>query len=114
MKCLQLFFTRVKLVRLGHPARLLPQILDSALDAQVGSLFCVSRTAGTTLSFFIILLVISSHYDTMLFIYFIALASPSASFLSAFIVSLSEEFHKFCICSRRISLICILTFLSLC
>ncbi|KAJ8761742.1 hypothetical protein K2173_004551 [Erythroxylum novogranatense] len=26
---------RVKLVRLGHPARLLPQILDSALDAQV-------------------------------------------------------------------------------
>ncbi|KAL6145256.1 hypothetical protein ACLB2K_055944 [Fragaria x ananassa] len=27
--------TRVKLVRLGHPARLLPQVLDSALDAQV-------------------------------------------------------------------------------
>ncbi|XP_059298562.1 uncharacterized protein LOC132051489 [Lycium ferocissimum] len=26
---------RVKLVRLGHPARMLPQILDSALDAQV-------------------------------------------------------------------------------
>ncbi|KAJ9563871.1 LOW QUALITY PROTEIN: hypothetical protein OSB04_009031 [Centaurea solstitialis] len=26
---------RVKLVRVGHPARLLPQILDSALDAQV-------------------------------------------------------------------------------
>ncbi|XP_027350384.1 DNA-binding protein SMUBP-2 isoform X2 [Abrus precatorius] len=26
---------RVKLVRLGHPARLLPQVLDSALDAQV-------------------------------------------------------------------------------
>ncbi|GKV34672.1 hypothetical protein SLEP1_g43027 [Rubroshorea leprosula] len=25
----------VKLVRLGHPARLLPQVLDSALDAQV-------------------------------------------------------------------------------
>ena len=29
------FFIRVKLVRLGHPARLLPQVLDSALDAQV-------------------------------------------------------------------------------
>nr|XP_016441854.1 PREDICTED: DNA-binding protein SMUBP-2-like isoform X1 [Nicotiana tabacum] len=26
---------RVKLVRLGHPARMLPQVLDSALDAQV-------------------------------------------------------------------------------
>ncbi|KAF2307851.1 hypothetical protein GH714_032610 [Hevea brasiliensis] len=26
---------RIKLVRLGHPARLLPQVLDSALDAQV-------------------------------------------------------------------------------
>ncbi|RVX09616.1 DNA-binding protein SMUBP-2 [Vitis vinifera] len=26
---------RVKLVRLGHPARLLPQVLESALDAQV-------------------------------------------------------------------------------
>ncbi|GAB2221566.1 hypothetical protein Droror1_Dr00012750 [Drosera rotundifolia] len=26
---------RVKLVRLGHPARLLPQVVDSALDAQV-------------------------------------------------------------------------------
>jgi superfamily I DNA and/or RNA helicase len=26
---------KVKLVRLGHPARLLPQVLDSALDAQV-------------------------------------------------------------------------------
>ncbi|KAL6506041.1 hypothetical protein OROHE_022760 [Orobanche hederae] len=26
---------RVKLVRVGHPARLLPQVLDSALDAQV-------------------------------------------------------------------------------
>ncbi|GLJ21851.1 hypothetical protein SUGI_0408590 [Cryptomeria japonica] len=26
---------RVKLVRLGHPARLLPQVLDSALDSQV-------------------------------------------------------------------------------
>ncbi|KAK2363348.1 DNA-binding protein SMUBP-2 [Trifolium repens] len=26
---------RVKLVRIGHPARLLPQVLDSALDAQV-------------------------------------------------------------------------------
>lgn len=32
---LHLFSNRVKLVRLGHPARLLPQILDSALDAQV-------------------------------------------------------------------------------
>ncbi|KAH1194718.1 DNA-binding protein SMUBP-2 [Glycine max] len=29
------FSARVKLVRLGHPARLLPQVLDSALDAQV-------------------------------------------------------------------------------
>jgi len=29
------FCARVKLVRLGHPARLLPQVLDSALDAQV-------------------------------------------------------------------------------
>lgn len=28
-------FNRVKLVRLGHPARLLPQVLESALDAQV-------------------------------------------------------------------------------
>lgn len=28
---------RVKLVRVGHPARLLPQVLDSALDAQVNS-----------------------------------------------------------------------------
>ncbi|MCH88058.1 DNA-binding protein SMUBP-2-like, partial [Trifolium medium] len=28
-------FIRVKLVRIGHPARLLPQVLDSALDAQV-------------------------------------------------------------------------------
>jgi hypothetical protein len=28
-------FCRTKLVRLGHPARLLPQVLDSALDAQV-------------------------------------------------------------------------------
>lgn len=26
---------RVKLVRVGHPARLLPQVLESALDAQV-------------------------------------------------------------------------------
>lgn len=25
----------MKLVRLGHPARLLPQVLESALDAQV-------------------------------------------------------------------------------
>ncbi|XP_074582927.1 uncharacterized protein LOC141839147 [Curcuma longa] len=31
----RLFPFRVKLVRLGHPARLLPQVLDSALDAQV-------------------------------------------------------------------------------
>ncbi|GLT32762.1 hypothetical protein SLA2020_074050 [Shorea laevis] len=31
----QLVPHRVKLVRLGHPARLLPQVLDSALDAQV-------------------------------------------------------------------------------
>ncbi|KAK1306865.1 hypothetical protein QJS10_CPA10g00183 [Acorus calamus] len=31
----RLFPFRVKLVRVGHPARLLPQILDSALDAQV-------------------------------------------------------------------------------
>ncbi|KAG4393674.1 hypothetical protein GLYMA_03G139000v4 [Glycine max] len=29
------FSARVKLVRVGHPARLLPQVLDSALDAQV-------------------------------------------------------------------------------
>jgi len=28
-------FIRVKLVRIGHPARLLPQVVDSALDAQV-------------------------------------------------------------------------------
>jgi ATP-dependent RNA/DNA helicase IGHMBP2 len=28
---------KVKLVRMGHPARLLPQVLDSALDAQVCS-----------------------------------------------------------------------------
>lgn len=27
--------SRVKLVRVGHPARLLPQVLESALDAQV-------------------------------------------------------------------------------
>ena len=26
---------RVKLVRLGHPARLLPQVLESALDSQL-------------------------------------------------------------------------------
>ncbi|URD81660.1 DNA-binding protein [Musa troglodytarum] len=31
----RLFPFRVKLVRLGHPARLLPQVLESALDAQV-------------------------------------------------------------------------------
>lgn len=31
------FSARVKLVRVGHPARLLPQVLDSALDAQVHS-----------------------------------------------------------------------------
>ncbi|KAJ6792790.1 DNA-binding protein SMUBP-2 [Iris pallida] len=31
----RLFPYRVKLVRLGHPARLLPQVLESALDAQV-------------------------------------------------------------------------------
>ncbi|XP_019053383.1 PREDICTED: DNA-binding protein SMUBP-2 isoform X2 [Nelumbo nucifera] len=31
----RLFPHRVKLVRLGHPARLLPQVLESALDAQV-------------------------------------------------------------------------------
>lgn len=31
----RLFPYRLKLVRLGHPARLLPQVLESALDAQV-------------------------------------------------------------------------------
>lgn len=31
----RLFPHRVRLVRLGHPARLLPQVLESALDAQV-------------------------------------------------------------------------------
>ncbi|PKA50141.1 Regulator of nonsense transcripts 1 like [Apostasia shenzhenica] len=31
----RLYPYRVKLVRLGHPARLLPQVLESALDAQV-------------------------------------------------------------------------------
>ncbi|XP_072956201.1 uncharacterized protein [Typha angustifolia] len=31
----RLFPYRIKLVRLGHPARLLPQVLESALDAQV-------------------------------------------------------------------------------
>ncbi|CAA6659123.1 unnamed protein product [Spirodela intermedia] len=31
----RLFPFKVKLVRLGHPARLLPQVLESALDAQV-------------------------------------------------------------------------------
>ncbi|XP_020598926.1 DNA-binding protein SMUBP-2 [Phalaenopsis equestris] len=31
----RLFPFRVRLVRLGHPARLLPQVLESALDAQV-------------------------------------------------------------------------------
>ncbi|RWR73779.1 DNA-binding protein SMUBP-2 [Cinnamomum micranthum f. kanehirae] len=31
----RLFPYRVKLVRVGHPARLLPQVLESALDAQV-------------------------------------------------------------------------------
>ncbi|ERN11784.1 DNA-binding protein SMUBP-2 isoform X1 [Amborella trichopoda] len=31
----RLFPYRVKLVRLGHPARLLPQVLESALDAQI-------------------------------------------------------------------------------
>lgn len=31
----RLVLHRVKLVRVGHPARLLPQVLDSALDAQV-------------------------------------------------------------------------------
>ncbi|XP_058072374.1 uncharacterized protein LOC131221204 isoform X2 [Magnolia sinica] len=31
----RLFPYKVKLVRLGHPARLLPQVLESALDAQV-------------------------------------------------------------------------------
>lgn len=31
----RLYTYRVKLVRLGHPARLLPQVLESALDAQV-------------------------------------------------------------------------------
>lgn len=31
----RLFPYRVKLLRLGHPARLLPQVLDSTLDAQV-------------------------------------------------------------------------------
>ncbi|KAI0504327.1 hypothetical protein KFK09_015279 [Dendrobium nobile] len=31
----RLFPYRVRLVRLGHPARLLPQVLESALDAQV-------------------------------------------------------------------------------
>ncbi|KAK3035165.1 hypothetical protein RJ639_032838, partial [Escallonia herrerae] len=33
---------RVKLVRLGHPARLLPQVLESALDAQLIWGFCSS------------------------------------------------------------------------
>lgn len=33
--CCYWHFSRTKLVRLGHPARLLPQVLDSALDAQV-------------------------------------------------------------------------------
>lgn len=32
---------RVKLLRLGHPARLLPQVLESALDAQVHQPFFV-------------------------------------------------------------------------
>lgn len=36
---LSVSFNRVKLVRLGHPARLLPQVLDSALDAQVFEIF---------------------------------------------------------------------------
>lgn len=34
-------YVRIKLVRVGHPARLLPQILDSALDAQV---FTITET----------------------------------------------------------------------
>ena len=37
------FFIRVKLVRLGHPARLLPQVLESALDAQVIITFILQR-----------------------------------------------------------------------
>ena len=37
------FFIRVKLVRLGHPARLLPQVLESALDAQVTITFILRR-----------------------------------------------------------------------
>jgi hypothetical protein len=32
-----LSINRIKLVRMGHPARLLPQVLDSSLDAQVWS-----------------------------------------------------------------------------
>lgn len=33
-------------MRLGHPARLLPQVLDSALDAQVCKLFSTTGLAG--------------------------------------------------------------------
>jgi hypothetical protein len=35
MISISISFVRVKLVRVGHPARLLPQVLESALDAQV-------------------------------------------------------------------------------
>lgn len=33
-------------MRLGHPARLLPQVLDSALDAQVCKLFSTTGLTG--------------------------------------------------------------------
>lgn len=45
-------FIRVKLVRLGHPARLLPQVLDSALDAQVCEFFNFVRRERIKFLFF--------------------------------------------------------------
>lgn len=39
--CVHFHFCRVKLVRVGHPARLLPQVLESALDAQVLNICCI-------------------------------------------------------------------------
>jgi hypothetical protein len=45
-------FVRVKLVRLGHPARLLPQVLESALDAQVHKTIGLRKKLNTRNLFF--------------------------------------------------------------
>ena len=53
---------RVKLVRVGHPARLLPQVLECALDAQVFVFYCQEKFLdhGVFMSDMVLLYILTS------------------------------------------------------